>query len=201
MSPSALTKPKTTTKRAGDSRLPAASTAMGAAVWHRRAATAAIKRALPTRDHAPVERGGLAGDLRPGELLDRAPAPGAAHRGGAVGVGQQGVDALGELGGEAVGVLGTQAAAAGGLEGDEDAGLVVDDDLEDAARRRRDDRRLAGHRLEVDDAQRLVDRRAREDGRVREQLDELGARDHLADPHDAVAPRAQRVDARLDGRL
>ena len=40
-----------------------------------------------------------------------------------------------------------------------------DDDLGDAAGGGGDDRGLAGHRLEVDDAERLVDRRAGEDGR------------------------------------
>ena len=61
------------------------------------------------------------------------------------------------------------------LERDEQAGHAVLDDLGDAAGRGRDDRRLAGHRLEVDDAQRLVDRRADEHGRVAEELDHARA--------------------------
>ena len=58
-----------------------------------------------------------------------------------------------------------------GRDGDEEARLPVDHDLEDPAGRRGHDGRLAGHRLEVDDAQRLVDRRAGEHRRVAEQLD------------------------------
>ena len=53
------------------------------------------------------------------------------------------------------------------LERHEQPRLAVDDDLGDAADRARHDRRLARHRLEVDDPERLVDRRAAEHRRVR----------------------------------
>ena len=64
----------------------------------------------------------------------------------------------------------------------EDFDVVICDDLEDPAGRRCDDRRLAGHRLEVDDPQRLVDGRAGEDRGVAEQLDHVAAREHLLEP-------------------
>ena len=64
---------------------------------------------------------------------------------------------------------------------------AVDDHLGDAAGGGRDDRGLARHRLEVHDAQWLVDRRAGERGRGGQQRDDVGAGQHLADPHDAVA--------------
>jgi hypothetical protein len=58
----------------------------------------------------------------------------------------------------------------------EQPGLAVGDDLGDAADVARDHGGLAGHRLEVDDAERLVDRRAHEHRRVREHLAHLLAR-------------------------
>ena len=56
---------------------------------------------------------------------------------------------------------------------DEQPGLAVDHDLGDAADRAGHHGGLAGHRLEVDDAQRLVDRRAHEHHRVRQHLPDL----------------------------
>ena len=64
------------------------------------------------------------------------------------------------------------------LDRHQPAGLAVDDDLGDAAGRRGDDRQLAGHRLEVDDAERLVDRRADEHGGAAQHRDDLVARQH-----------------------
>ena len=60
----------------------------------------------------------------------------------------------------------------------------------------RDHRDLAGHRLEVDQAERLVHRRAAEDGRVRVELHGRGPVDHLGDPHDS---RPLRLDSRHGG--
>ncbi len=62
-------------------------------------------------------------------------------------------------------VDGLARAVVAGLEGDEQAGAAIGDDLGDPAGVRRDHGRLAGHRLEVDDPERLVDRRADEDAR------------------------------------
>ncbi len=73
-------------------------------------------------------------------------------------------------------------------------GQAVRDDLGDAADRGGHDRGLAGHRLEVHDALRLVHGRADEHGRMREQRDDLVARQHLLDPDDAAARRAERLD-------
>ena len=119
-------------------------------------------------------------DRRPGEALDRPGAAGAAHLRGPRRVADDSVDALGERGGEGGRVARLAGAVVAGLDRHEQAGLAVDDDLDDAAGRRGHDRGLAGHRLEVDDPQRLVDRRAREDGRVAEDLDHVGLGQHLA---------------------
>src|SRR5438552_1362254 len=81
------------------------------------------------------------------------------------------------------------------LDRHEEPGLAVHDDFDDPARRGGDDRGLAGHRLEVDDPERLVDRRAREHRRVAEDLDHLRLGQHLLDPEDAVARLAQLRDA------
>ena len=113
---------------------------------------------------------------------------------GAVGVGDDLVERGGEVGDVLVGVQRRAGAVGGLLDRDEAAGLAVDDDLGDAAGRGGDDRRLAGHRLEVDDAERLVDRRAGEHRRVGQQGDDVGPRQHLADPDDAGAGLAQLLD-------
>ena len=63
--------------------------------------------------------------------------------------------------------------------------------LRDAAHPRRHHRGSARHRLQVDDAQRLVHRRAGERGRVREQLDDLALGQHFRDPEHAGARRLQ----------
>ncbi len=70
---------------------------------------------------------------------------------------------------------------------DQEPGLLGDHDLRDPAHRGRHDRRLAGHRLEVDDPERLVDRRAAEHRGVRVELDRGLPGEHLADP-DHVRP-------------
>ena len=134
-----------------------------------------------------VELDGAVGDGVPAELVHGALAAGQAHRGGPHRVGAQLVDGV-RPGRPRTPRSGTA------WYGHEQAGQPVGDDLGDAADRAGDDRRLAGHRLEVDDAQRLVDRRADEHGGVREQLGQLVARQHLAHPHDArarLAPAAR----------
>ena len=57
---------------------------------------------------------------------------------------------------------------------------------------------LAGHRLQVHDAHRLVDGRADEHGRVGEDLDHLGAGQHLRDPDDARRARAEPATSSVD---
>ncbi len=76
------------------------------------------------------------------------------------------------------------------VERHEQSRLAVDDDLGDPARARGDDRSPAGHRLEVDDPERLVDRGADEDRGVREELDHLRLLEH--------ALRARRSPPRSD---
>ena len=82
------------------------------------------------------------------------------------------------------------ASATAGLEADrvglvvvhQVAGLALDDDLGDAADVAGHDGRLAGHRLEVHDAQRLVHRRAGEHARVGQGLDQVRPAQVLVDP-------------------
>src|ERR1700760_3215008 len=74
------------------------------------------------------------------------------------------------------------------------AGRAVRDDLRDPAGARADHRGPAGHRLQVHDAQRLVDRRAGEHRGVAEQLDHLALGQHLRNPHHAGAGGTQSAD-------
>ena len=106
---------------------------------------------------------------------------------GAVLAGHRLAEPAGEVGDERVRVDGGAGAVVDLLDRDQPAGLPVDDDLGDAAGGRRDDGQLAGHRLEVDDAQRLVDRRANEDPvrRTAARRPRCGATS--PDPDDAVA--------------
>ncbi len=76
-------------------------------------------------------------------------------------------------------------------------GLPVGDDLRDPADVAGDDGRLARHRLQVDDAERLVDRRADEHRGVGEDLAHVLPGQHLVDPHDATALRPQPSHRRL----
>ena len=80
------------------------------------------------------------------------------------------------------GSSGVPVPSVGLLDRHQQAGLAVGDHLGDAAGGGRHHRRLAGHRLQVDDAHRLVDRRADEDGGVGEHLDHLGLGQHLRPP-------------------
>ena len=89
-----------------------------------------------------------------------------AHAPRALRVGEQLVDARGEVGGEARGI--DRIAVGAELDRHEQAGLAVDHHLRDAADGGCDDRRTAGHRLQVDDPERLVDRRHGEHGGMRQ---------------------------------
>ena len=84
------------------------------------------------------------------------------------------------------------------LDRHQPAGHAVDDDLGDAAGRRADDRGAARHRLEVHDAERLVDRRADERRRGAEDRAQLVARQHPIDPDDALARLLQPAHEPLD---
>ncbi len=104
-----------------------------------------------------VKRNGLLGDGPPAELRRGALPPGAPHLGGQARIVQQTVDRPGERR-----RLGRR---------HQQAGAAVVHDLGNAAHGAGHDRGLAGHRLEIDDAERLVDRGADEDRGVRQQLD------------------------------
>src|SRR3954452_16636276 len=82
------------------------------------------------------------------------------------------VDGLGELVGERVRVHRIEGAR---LEMgiDQKTGLIWNDDLGDPADCRSNHRRLAGHRFEIDDAERLVDRRTAEYSSMRVELDHI----------------------------
>ena len=97
-------------------------------------------------------------------------------------VGHQLVDPRRQVAFEGIRISGLERPAARGFEWHEQPRLALDDDFRDPAHGARDDRRLARHRLEVDDPERLVDRRAGKHGRVRVQLADRRLVDHLGDP-------------------
>jgi serine phosphatase RsbU (regulator of sigma subunit) len=117
-----------------------------------------------------VQHDGLRGHGVPAERADRALAPGVAHRRRAGRVAQQRVECL------------RQRARVVGR--DEQPGHAFVDYLGDAAHPGGDDGGAARHRLQVDNAERLVHRRAREHRGVREQLDDVALGQHLRDPCD-----------------
>ena len=72
---------------------------------------------------------------------------------------------------------------------DEEAGLAVDDEVEQAADRGRDDRPPVRHRLRASDAEPFAARRARDHRGARVQRRELVMRDEAEGPGDPVAQR------------
>ena len=73
------------------------------------------------------------------------------------------------------------------FDGHEIPGHPVDDDLRNATRRGGDHRQTASHRLEVHNAERLVDARADERIAAVFERVELVLRQHLLDPDDVAA--------------
>jgi len=105
-------------------------------------------------------------------------------------VGDDALDRRREVDGELLGVA--------RVVGHQPTGLAVSDDLRDTSDRARHDGHAAGHGFEVDDAQRLVDRRADEHRRRRQQGDQVGARQWLPQPHHPGALCLQAGDGVLD---
>src|SRR5205823_3011919 len=139
-------------------------------------------------DRVGVHGFGALRHARPRELfLDAAPA-GLAHRPRLGGIVEQAANSGGEL--------------VGSRRRKQDARLAVLDHLDDAADRRGDDRRPARHRLEVDEAERLVDRRTDEDGGVTVKLDDLIDRHHPVDPVHVRMAKHRATQTLLDlGRV
>ena len=125
------------------------------------------------REQPLVQRERLRRGDVPAEALDGPRPPGSAHRFGACRVGEEFVDLLREARGEGGRIGRRSRSVRARLVRDEQPRDAVLDHLGDAADRGRDDRSLAGHRLEVDDPHRLVDRRAHEHGCVAEDLDHV----------------------------
>ena len=88
----------------------------------------------------------------------------------------------------------SNAAGSAGVVVHQQAGPAVVDDLRDPADVAGHDRGAAGGGLEVDDAQRLVDRGDDEHRGPGDQRHELLARQHLLDPDHAAAPGLQLRD-------
>ncbi len=101
-------------------------------------------------------------------------------------VGERG---LGEEPVHTIGEAGFERRRIGRVVVHEETGGPVGDDLGDAPDVAGDHGRRARHGLEVDDAERLVDRGAHEDGGVREHLADVAAAEHVGDPVHAVARR------------
>ena len=108
-------------------------------------------------------------------------APGLAHAPGPLGIGQGLPQRLPERGGV--------------TRLHQPAGLAVHHHLGDAPDPARHHRRAAGHGLEVDQAERLVDGRADEDRGVTVELDDLGNRQHRVDPADLRTARHRGLEA------
>src|SRR5215207_11443268 len=114
-------------------------------------------RWVPAPQDVQVDLVGLVTDGVPGERLHRPPTAREAHPLGAPFVANGIREGGREVRDEPVRIDGDAAAVLHLVDGDEPPGLAVEDHLGDAAGRRGDDRQLAGHRLEVDDAEGLVD--------------------------------------------
>ena len=98
---------------------------------------------------------------------------------------QHQVDGSRQVGGEPLRVQ--RCAIRAQLQRHQVAGHAMIDHLGDPAHVAGNDRRFAGHGFDVDQAERLVDRRADEHGGVAQQLDDLDPRQHLLDPHDPAS--------------
>src|SRR3712207_4987314 len=104
-------------------------------------------------------------DRRPAKMLFYPPAPVASHRFTQLRVERNLIDTGGQTARELVRVDGVKGIGLK-LEVDQQPSFARDDHLRDTADRGSDDGRLTCHRLQVDDAERLVYRRAAEHRRV-----------------------------------
>src|SRR5690349_15695463 len=118
-----------------------------------------------TGDRVAVDVEGAVSDPLPAELGLHAPTPGLAEATTELRIAEHAAHGVGER--------------ARVAWRDEQTRLTLDDDLADPADRARDDGCPARHRLEIDQAERLVDRRAHEDGRVAVELDDVLVRQDL----------------------
>ena len=134
-----------------------------------------------------VEVPGLGGDGFPGKMLLGAAAACFAKTEAKIGVGHEEIEPGGEVAGELVGIDGLEGALVQLLQRDEKAGFSIDDDFFDPAYGAGDDRGFAGHRLEINDAEGLVDGGAAEDGSVGVELDGRRLAHHFLNPDDAGA--------------
>src|SRR6266478_9994440 len=121
-------------------------------------------------------------DVLPAEVGENACSGRFPHRCPPLGRAHQVVDRGGQGTRVPVGIARLRRAPALRLEPDEDSSFPRYDYLGDAADLGGDDGRLTSHRLEVDDAEGLVHRRADEDGRVRVEGDHDLLGQHLRNP-------------------
>ena len=126
----------------------------------------------------------LRGDRLPAELGDRPVPPGPAERVRAGRITKQRVQGSGQR--------------FRVVRRDQQPGFAIADHLGDPADRGGHDRGAAGHRLQVHDAERFVQRRAGEYRRVRQQLDHRALGQHLRYPDHPGPRRAQVRDQALD---
>lgn len=140
------------------------------------------------RDEGVIEREGAFGDGLPAKVIHGALAAGCGHRFAHFGMGHEQVDGFSKILGELLWVQHFKRAFSLLLDIDEEAGAAVDHDFLDAAHCTGDDSGLTGHGFEIDDAERLVNRRATEHFGVRIERDFFLGGHHFIDPND---PRAQ----------
>src|SRR6266446_2617632 len=122
------------------------------------------------------------GDVLPAEVGENPRSRRFPHRLPPLGRAHQFVDRGGEGARVSVGIARFRRSPALGLEPDEGPGFPRHDDLGDPADLGPDHGRLARHRLDVDDAEGLVHRRADEDRGVRVEGDDDLLRQHLRNP-------------------
>src|SRR5690349_6521702 len=150
-------------------------------------------RLLAILDQLAIEIDGLVCNGRPTELLFDALASGAAKTLAFLRIGEQLGKTRGEIAREALRIC-RETGNRIVLEGNEIAGFAIDDDFLDAAGSAGNNGSSAGHRFEIDDAERFVNRRAAENTGVAVELDHFGLADHLLNPDNVRIMGAGFVD-------
>ena len=145
-------------------------------------------------EKSAVELDVCAGDRRPAELLDRPRPAGRAERDGPSGSASSSLTRSAMPRANAAGSTGSPEPSSRGSNGTSRPVTPSSTTSGMPPVRVATTARLAGHRLEVDDPERLVDRRADEHRRVAEQLDQVGPR--AASPRSRAPGAARRAGAR-----
>src|SRR5438105_3726851 len=148
------------------------------------------RRSTPSKRLPPetlVQVGGLLSDCRPRKFALDSLTASAHHTLAQRRIPQEVIDRRSQVGTELLWIEWLKRTFSLLLQSHEHASLAVDHDFGDAAHGAGHDRRAAGHRLQVDDPEGFVDRRATEYRRVAVELDDRVARQHLLDPDHTIS--------------